>query len=301
VNEDASERRASGVSRVVLVDKPEDWTSYDVVRRTKGVYKGKIGHAGTLDPFATGLLLLLLGQATRLSSFFMDLPKEYLVTVQFGVVSSTGDPTGRLEPTGRTTDAQSVLAVLDRFRGEIVQRVPLTSAVKVDGERLYRKAHRGEEVETPEREVMVYDLTVVGFDAERQRMELLAVTGKGTYVRRLAEDIGEAVGAGAHAANLRRKRVGGFRVAQAVEPDALTPSLVRDGSPGTVFPLSEALAYLPRLEVSPAEARRVSNGNDLAAGPDGPFTVHGEEGLLAIYETRGDRVRPRMVFPSPEE
>lgn len=301
MNEGASEPRASGVSRVVLVDKPVGWTSYDVVRRAKGAYKGKIGHAGTLDPFATGLLLLLLGQATRLSSLYMGLPKEYLVTVQFGMVSSTGDPTGRLEPTGGRTDSASVLAVLDRFRGEIVQRVPLTSAVKVDGERLYRKAHRGEEAETPERRVMVYDLTVVGFDDETQRMDLVALTGKGTYVRRLAEDIGEAVGAGAHAAALRRNRSGGFRVAQALTPDRLTGAAIRDGISGTVLPLSEALAFLPRHDVTPEEARRVCNGSDLEGTPDGLFAVFGPEGLLAVYESRAGRARPRVVFPIPEE
>lgn len=303
VNQGAPDHRASGVSRVVLVDKPAGWTSYDVVRRAKRVYKGKIGHAGTLDPFATGLLLLLFGQATRVSSLFMDLPKEYFVTVQFGVVSSTGDPTGRLEHTGGRTDAASVLAVLDRFRGEILQRVPLTSAVKVDGERLYRKAHRGEEAETPERRVTVYDLTMVRFCMETQCMDLIARTGKGTYVRTLAEDIGETVGAGAHAAALRRTRIGSFSVARAVTPDQLSVPGLEDGDPEVALKLSEALEFLPSVNVSAVEARRVGNGSDLAEAPAaaGPFAVRGRDGLLAVYETREGRARPRVVFPAPEE
>lgn len=301
MSEGASGGRASGVSRVALVDKPADWTSYDVVRRAKGAYRGKIGHAGTLDPFATGLLLLLFGQATRLSSLFMDLPKEYLVEVQFGVVSSTGDPTGLLEPTGRRTDRRSVLEALDRFRGAIVQRVPLTSAIKVDGERLYRKAHRGEQAETPERRVMIYDLAMLDFDEEAQRARLLALTGKGTYVRRLAEDIGGAVGAGAHAASLRRRRVGGFRVDRGIPPERLTGDVVREGLAQTVLPLSEALAFLPRRVVAPDDARRVSNGGDLDEEAFGAFTVHGPNGLLAVYEGGAGRARPRVVFSSPEE
>lgn len=301
MNRARSEPRAAGVSRVVLVDKPADWTSYDVVRRAKRAYQGKIGHAGTLDPFATGLLLLLLGQATRLSSLLMDLPKEYLVSVRFGVTSSTGDPTGALRATGGRTDVAAVVPVLDGFRGEIVQRVPLTSAVRVDGERLYRKAHRGEEVETPERRVMVYDLAMTAFDEDGQTMELLALTGKGTYVRRLAEDVGEAVGTGAYAAALRRRRIGTFDVARAIPPESLTPELIAEGSPGAALRLSEALSFLPRLEVSEEEAGRVGNGAELPGGPAGRFTVHGGGGLLAVYESRGDRARPWVVFPRPEE
>lgn len=298
--------RASGLSRIVLVDKPEGWTSYDVVRRAKSAYRGKIGHAGTLDPFATGLLLVLFGQATRVSSLMMDLPKQYEVTVQFGAVSSTGDPTGDVSPTGGRTDMSAILRALDHFRGEIQQKVPLTSAVKVDGEPLYRKAHRGETADTPERAVMVYGLDAVAFDAGTQRLELLALTGKGTYVRRLAEDIGTLLGVGAYAAALRRTKIGRFRADQAVTPDALTSeSLQNSGNEGAqsgcCLTLSRGLSHLPAFHVDAATAARVANGNDLTGGPGGLFSVRSGDRLLALYEGPQTLARPRVVFPVPEE
>jgi len=293
--------RAEGVSRVVLMDKPEGWTSYDVVRRAKGAFKGKIGHAGTLDPFATGLLVVLFGQATRLSSVFMDLPKEYAVTVRFGVVSSTGDPTGELVATGGRTDFPAIVSALDAFRGEIVQRVPMTSAVKVEGERLYQKAHRGETVETPERSVRVYDLAVSGFDEVAQDLELLALTGKGTYVRCLAEDLGEALGVGAHAARLRRRRVGAFDVADAVAPGDLQPDMLSQPDGRSVMTLSAALSFLPAFEVGEEDARLVGNGGRLCDAPSGLFRVSSDGRLLALYEGSGGSAQSRVVFPTPED
>ena len=291
--------RVSVPSRVVLVDKPVGWTSFDMVRRARRGVAAKVGHAGTLDPFATGLLLVLVGQATRVSSLLMDLPKEYRATVQFGAVSTTGDPTGDVCETGARTDAASVLAALDRFRGRITQRVPMTSAVKVGGEALYRKAHRGESVETPSREVVVYDLTLVGFDDDGQEAEVLALTGKGTYVRTLAEDLGAAVGTGAYAAALRRTRVGPFVVDGSLGPDDLGPSLYQAGDPA-VLSLSEALAYLPRHDLAPAQAARARNGNELYGTPAGRLRVYGPEGLLAVYDGPAGVSRPVVVFPSPQ-
>lgn len=298
---DASRARAEGVSRVVLVDKPVGWTSYDVVRRAKGSFKGKIGHAGTLDPFATGLLLVLFGQATRLASVFVDLPKEYGVTVRFGVVSTTGDPTGELTSTGGRTDLPAIVPALDSFRGEIQQRVPMTSAVKVGGERLYHKAHRGEVVDTPERSVMVYDLTPLSFDEVEQDLELIALTGKGTYVRRLAEDLGSVLGVGAHAARLRRLRVGWFEAADAMAPDDLDAKRLLEPDDRGVLRLSKALSFLPAVEVGEADARRVTNGNKLSGAPEGLFRVCGAEGMLALYEGSAGCGRPKVVFPRPEE
>lgn len=294
-------QRRSVPSRVVLVDKPAAWTSFDVVRRARRGVEEKVGHAGTLDPFATGLLLILVGQATRVSSLLMDLPKEYRVTVRFGAVSSTGDPTGVIQENGdgARTDAPAVLAALDAFRGPIIQQVPMTSAVKVGGEALYRKAHRGEAVETPVREVHVYDLTLVGFDAERQEADVIALTGKGTYVRTLAQDLGERLGTGGYAASLRRTRVGPFAVDAALAPDGLSPELYEEGGP-VVLSLSSALAHLPRHELSPAQAVRASNGNELYGTPPGRIRVYGPGGLIGVFDGPGGVARPVVVFPSPQ-
>lgn len=281
---------------VVLVDKPVGPTSFDIVRIARRGLKGRVGHAGTLDPFASGLLLILIGRATRVSNLLMGLPKEYELTVQFGAVSTTADPTGTVASTGRRVTAAEVAAVLDRFRGRIRQRVPLTSAVKVDGERLYKKAHRGERAEAPEREVMIYDLTMTGFDEDAQTAEVLALTGSGAYARMLAEDLGRAVGAGGYAAALRRTRIGGFTVEAALPPEALSPRRYEEGG-RAVFSLEAALAFLPCCELSEGDAQRAANGNELRGVPPGRFRVYGPDGLLGVYEGRGGVARPVVVFP----
>ena len=193
--------RKALVDGVLLIDKPVGLTSHDVVARVRRKLRpavSKVGHAGTLDPFATGLLVVLVGRATKLARFFVDLPKEYVCTMKFGVRSDTGDHTGALTPSGLTTTRAAVEAVLPKFLGNIAQRVPMTSAVKVDGERLYRKAHRGEVVETPVKEVEITAIDILSFDEATQEMRCHIACSKGTYVRQLAIDVGEAVGVGAH-------------------------------------------------------------------------------------------------------
>jgi len=282
--------------RVVLLDKPVGPTSFDMVRAARRGVGARVGHAGTLDPFAGGLLLVLLGRATRVSNLLMALPKEYEVIVQFGSVSSTADPTGAITATGGRVEAQQVVREMDRFRGKLRQRVPLTSAVKVDGEPLYRKAHRGETADTPEREVTVYDLSLVEFDEGAQTARLLALTGSGTYVRTLVEDLGAATGAGAYAAALRRTRIGPYRVADALGPEDLSPERYEQGGKG-VLSLDEALGFLPRLEVGAAGEKLAANGNELPIAPWARFRVYGQAGLLAVYGRSGERSRPLVVFP----
>jgi tRNA pseudouridine55 synthase len=289
-------------SRVVLVDKPEGWTSFQVVRHVRALagHKAKVGHAGTLDPFATGLLLVLVGQATRISSLLMELPKEYLVSAQFGTVSSTQDCTGTLTSSGGAdVTADAVEAALAGFRGAVVQRVPMTSAVKRDGVPLYRLAHKGIEVETPEREVTIYELTLQQFDAKTQRAVLRARTSKGTYVRTLVHDLGTVLGSGAYAAELRRTRVGPFRVEDAVAPESLTGEALRSGG-GAVKTLSQALTFIPLFEVAGDDAFRAAHGGGLQHTPEGHFLVDGPEGLLGVHEGRAGASRPLVVFSSAQ-
>ena len=187
---------------VLLCDKPAGITSHDMVERVRRERGCKAGHAGTLDPFATGLLLVLLGRATRLQRFLTELPKTYLATARLGWRSSTGDPDGELTETGRLPGS------LELPTGAVRQRVPMTSAVRVGGERLYRKAHRGEVVETPEREVQVHraELRDSGPDFAAYEIECSA----GTYVRVLVETLEDA-----YCAELRRTAIGPFRVEDA--------------------------------------------------------------------------------------
>ncbi len=187
---------------MLLCDKPAGITSHDMVRRVRRERDCKAGHAGTLDPFATGLLLVLLGRATRLQRFLTDLPKVYLATARLGWRSSSGDPEGELTETGRLP------ASLSLPTGTVRQRVPMTSAVRVGGERLYRKAHRGETVATPQRDVEVYRAELLDHDPQSARYEIECSSG--TYVRTLVETLGDA-----YCTELRRTAIGPFRVEDA--------------------------------------------------------------------------------------
>jgi tRNA pseudouridine55 synthase len=187
---------------VLLCDKPAGMTSHELVRRLRRERGCKAGHAGTLDPFATGLLLVGLGEATRLQRFLAELPKAYLATARLGWRSSTGDPEGELTQTGRLPES------LELPTGTVRQRVPMTSAVRVGGERLYRKARRGETVRTPPRDVEIHRAELLGREGELARYAIECSSG--TYVRTLIETLGDA-----YCAALRRTAIGPFRVEDA--------------------------------------------------------------------------------------
>jgi tRNA pseudouridine55 synthase len=278
--------RKAPLDGVLLIDKPEGFTSHDVVARVRRQLRPavkKVGHAGTLDPFATGLLVVLVGRATKLARFFVDLPKEYECTLRFGVRSDSGD----LSETGIATSRTAVEAVLPDFLGLVSQQVPMTSAVKVDGERLYKKAHRGEVVETPVKEVRIDAIEVLEFDATAQTMRCRVACSKGTYVRQLAIDIGEAVGAGAHLVQLARTATGDLSLDDGQTLAAFEEAVaVREPGderiPGLLDP-AVALQFMPGIELSAAQVAAVRNGARLPGGPPEAvrLTYRGE--LIAIY------------------
>jgi tRNA pseudouridine55 synthase len=282
--------RKTPLDGVLLIDKPEGFTSHDVVARVRRNLRPnvkKVGHAGTLDPFATGLLVVLVGRATKLARFFVDLPKEYECTVQFGVRSDTGDLTGELTETGIATTRAAVDAAIPEFLGRIMQSVPMTSAVKVDGERLYKKAHRGEVVETPVKEVEIEAIDMLEFDESAQTMRCRIACSKGTYVRQLAIDLGEAVGAGAHLEQLSRTAVGDLRLDEA-QTLAEFEAAIEEREAGDehipgLIPPAVALQFMPAIELSAAQVTAVRNGARLPGGPQEPvrLTFRGE--LIAIY------------------
>jgi tRNA pseudouridine55 synthase len=201
---------------VLLYDKPAGVTSHDIVDRVRRERHCKAGHAGTLDPFATGLLLILLDGATRLQRFLVGLPKTYLATARLGWRSSTGDPDGELTETGALPDS------LELPTGTVRQRVPMTSAVRVGGERLYKRAHRGETVLTPERDVEIHRAELRGVEGDLARYEIVCSTG--TYVRTLVETLDDA-----YCAELRRTAVGPFEIEDAGQE--LSIELVADMVP----------------------------------------------------------------------
>jgi tRNA pseudouridine55 synthase len=191
-----------GTAAVLLCDKPAGITSHDMVAQVRRERRCKVGHAGTLDPFATGLLLILLGRATRIQRHLVGLPKTYRATARLGWTSSTGDPDGELTETGVLPDS------LGLPTGTVRQRVPMTSAVRVGGERLYKKAHRGETVETPERDVEIYRAELLDRDGESATFEVECSAG--TYIRTLIETLSDA-----YCSDLRRTAIGPFRIEDA--------------------------------------------------------------------------------------
>jgi tRNA pseudouridine55 synthase len=255
---------------IMLVDKSAGETSHDVVERIRRERGQKAGHAGTLDPFATGLLLVLLGRATRLARYLLPLPKTYRATARLGWRSSTGDPDGELSHTGAMPKRLELPA------GVVRQRVPMTSAVKVEGERLYRRAHRGESVETPERQVEVYRAELLRREDDRAEFEIECSTG--TYVRTLIETLGDA-----YCELLRRTAVGPFRVDDA-NPEPLA--------------VESALAFLPERILDAAEAERVAHGVPVQAADeaDGPLRLTHEGRLLAVARRREAALRPEVVL-----
>jgi tRNA pseudouridine55 synthase len=260
-----------------LVDKPAGPTSHDVVagvRRRLG-RKVKVGHTGTLDPFATGLLVLMVGRATRLAPLLTGLDKTYRATVRTGFTSESGDPEGPIARSGEPAGAAEVAAALPAFVGVQRQRVPALSAVKVGGERLYARTRRGEETELPEREIAVRDLRLVEDLGEGEAV-LEVRCSAGTYVRRLASDIGERLGCGAYLTALRRTAIGAMSVDDAVRPEEV-------GGTGGIAPLA-ALPHLARRELDADGALEVAHGRwrGDAAGTTEPVALVREGRLVAV-------------------
>jgi len=286
---------------LVVVDKPAGLTSHDVVARLRRVYGlRRVGHAGTLDPDATGVLLVGLGRATRLLRFLTETGKVYRGVVAFGVATDTLDAAGNETARQAMPEVtqEALEAVLPRFLGTIAQVPPMVSAIKVEGRRLHERARAGEVVERAPRTVRIDRIEIETFTpGEFPRAQLLVECGSGTYIRSLAADLGEALGGCAHLASLRRLRVGPFPVEEAwtLEEIAESPAKV-------VLPLVEAVRHLPRVDVDGETARGVAHGavfpvTALGGDEAGPFAVVGPDGrLLALYQKGRAAARPLVVL-----
>ena len=273
---------------LLLIDKPQGITSHDAVDQVRrALHTKKVGHAGTLDPMATGLLLVGVGRATRALRFFGDLPKTYEATMRLGVETTTLDAEGevtRESPVGATDeDLRSAMASLV---GETVQVPPAYSAVKVGGRKLYEAARRGETLAAPGRPIHVETFALLA--RRGSEADLRVVCGGGTYVRVLVADVGAALGCGAHLTRLRRTRIGPFEVTAAHPPD----------EPGHPLPIERAVAHLPRLVLEQQEAIAAGHGRILGpAGLDGPYGVYtADGGLIGIYEDGSTKATPLVIF-----
>jgi len=303
-------RRPTAADGVVVVDKPAGWTSHDVVARMRRVAgTRKVGHAGTLDPMATGVLVVGVGRATRLLTYVVGADKEYLATVRLGETTTTEDAEGErtsLSGAGGVTAADVEVAARD-LTGPLMQVPSAVSAIKVDGQRAYARVRAGEDVELAARPVVVHELEVLAArpsDVDGVPVldvDVRVVVSSGTYVRALARDLGVALGVGGHLTALRRTRVGGFTLAQARTLDALAE--LPDDVPAETLPLADAArAVMPERVLTPQEARALSYGQaiDPVPGgepPAGPVAAIAPDGsLVALVETRGGRARPVLVL-----
>jgi tRNA pseudouridine55 synthase len=256
---------------LVLVDKPPGKTSHDLTLATRRVLGArKAGHAGTLDPFATGLLLVLVGRARRVQRFMMALPKQYITVARLGAISTTGDPEGEITQTGRVPAVDVALPT-----GLITQRPPIFSAVRVQGRRAYERARDGEQFEVPEREVMVYRFEQQW--REDDRAQFLIECSAGTYVRSLIAELGDGF-----CEELRRTRIGPFHV--------------EDADPKRVLPLEQALAFLPRIEIDADAAWRAGHGQAIPGEAEAEHVLLADaDGPVAIAEPREDGLLKPVV------
>ena len=276
---------------VLLVDKPSNVTSHDVValvRRASGVRR--VGHAGTLDPFATGLLVLFLGRGTRLIPYIEAEPKVYEATIRFGSETDTDDMSGSVVRSADTPSDAALLEGIAALTGPIDQVPPAYSAKKVDGTRAYAAARRGDPLELAPARVTVHSWQVVGHRADEYDVRIVCSTG--TYIRALARDLGRSVGSAAHLSALRRVQSGPFRIERASTIDR-----VRTGRLD-ILPLRDAIPSLPVQEIDEDSLPRVLHGNPVAAriGGERVALVDRSGDLVGIAERSGNDLQPRLVL-----
>ncbi len=307
-------------SGILPVDKPTGPTSHDLVasaRRALGTRR--VGHAGTLDPFASGLLLLLVGGGTRLAEYLSPLPKSYVATARLGIRTTTHDPEGEVVERSdgwKALATESIREALDAFRGEVRQLPPRYSAKKVGGRPAHRRVRAGEEVTLAPATVTIHEVALEEVRLPELRFRVTCSTG--TYIRAMARDLGEALGVGAYLTDLRRTRIGPFSVEEALPAHRLEedPGAAR----AALHPPLLALPHLPRIELDADEAARVAMGqavpvpgtgdggeevrvewhDDPSGRGSGPVALAREGELVAVGEVSEGRIRPRKVFRHPE-
>jgi tRNA pseudouridine55 synthase len=310
---------------VLIIDKPAGLTSHDVVARVRKIIRERrVGHTGTLDPFATGVLVVLVGRATRLAQFLSGAEKEYEAVIRLGYATDTGDLTGqRLEPekdfaaeAQRTQNLRrdEIDAALASLRGETEQTPPMYSAKKVDGRKLYELARSGEQVERQPVRITVSQFTALNGDGDLLTqhddgtcdLAVRVVCSAGTYVRTLAEDFGRRLSLGAHLAALRRTRAGEFKIEDALTLESLAEVAESDSWAQALISLDAALSHLPYRELSTDDARRTSHGIELphdgehrSSWADGqPVRLRDAEGRLlavGIFDQARQTLRPKVV------
>jgi len=302
---------------VLVIDKPAGMTSHDVVASARRILQERrIGHTGTLDPFATGVLVIVLGKATRLSQFLTEVDKEYEAIIRLGYATDTGDRTGKPiagpKPDPNNFTEQKIEAALQSLRGDIDQTPPMYSAKKIEGRKLYELARRGETVERQPITVCIYQFAAIRPNGELIKNNLDGTfdfharvsCSSGTYVRSLAEDFGKRLYVGAHLAELRRTRVGDFPITRAITLDELKIHFAEESIGAVLLPLSAALSRLPFVHLSGEDVRRANHGREVRVAEsrwaDGEkVTMYdADEQVIAVgqYDSNAKSLRPRVVL-----
>ena len=284
---------------IIIIDKPQEWTSNDVVSRLRRVFNTRrIGHGGTLDPMATGVLPVFVGRATRGVEFFEHAEKVYETTVRFGLTTDTEDITGKtITETQVTLTEEALQAVLPRFRGEILQVPPMYSAIKVNGQKLYDLARKGREVERQPRPITIHELQLLEFAGNEARLRVRC--SKGTYIRTLCKDIGEALGCGGCMAALRRVQAGEYTLEGSVPlRQLLDISEAGEDVEHLLRPVDTMFASHEKLSLNEKQARLVKNGNAFASAcADGTYRVYAPDGeFLALCRAENGQVKTIKSF-----
>lgn len=299
-------RKGKRINGWLVIDKPAGMTSTGVVNRVKRLTDAaKVGHGGTLDPLATGVLPLALGEATKTVMYVMDAPKRYRFTMALGAATTTDDSEGAiLESRDARPSDEEIKALLPAFTGTIRQRPPDFAAVKIQGERAYDIARRGDVVDLPEREVRFDEIILIERpDADHAVLE--AACGKGAYIRALVRDLGQRLGCLAHVTALRRLSVGPFSADTALGLDALVEIVENDTLPQVLISVSTALADIPALAVTGPQAMRLRSGHSIRTSPrlvmgetvdDGTIKVLVEGDLVALCQLRDGELCPLRIF-----
>ncbi len=281
-------QRTAVAEGVLVVNKATGWTSHDVVAKVRGLLGGvKVGHAGTLDPAATGVLPMLIGRATRVAEYLVDWDKEYCAVLRLGETTDTQDATGTvLEHADPSVVREEALReMIQRFRGPQRQMPPMYSAVKVGGRPLYKAARAGETVERADRPIVVHELDILAVDG--RDVTLRVVCSKGTYIRTLCADIGQALGVGGHLAALERRRVGPLSIDQALTVDRVADQVTIGTLPRHLVSLNQVLERLPAMTVTDEQARLVLHGGPVSPQGIGQLPCSGEPVSVRLLDREG--------------
>lgn len=283
---------------IMLIDKPCDWTSHDVVGKLRGIlHERRIGHSGTLDPMATGLLVVFVGRATRAVEFAEADSKEYIAGLRLGISTDTQDITGNTLKSSNSLPSKAELEqALCAFKGEISQIPPMYSAIKVGGRKLYELARRGESVERKPRRVTIDKLDIIGENESDYVLDV--VCSKGTYIRTLCNDIGDTLGCGGCMSSLRRVKAGAFSIEKAHTIDEIQAAADNGGLDEIIIPVDRLFSAYPELTVRDTAEKKLRNGNVIKlAAPNGTYRVYTETGgFLLLGEASDNKLKTIKSF-----